>query len=48
MSLSSTGIEVKKPGAANALGPGNGHAETGCDPHVRCPGEKEAAKEVDP
>jgi len=48
MSLSSTGVEVKKPGAGNAWVKGTDMQKQAAIRIFRCPGEKEAAKEVDP
>jgi hypothetical protein len=48
MSLSSTGIEVKKPGAGNPWVKGTDMQKQAAIRIFRCPGEKEGAKEVDP
>jgi hypothetical protein len=48
MALSSTGVEVKKPGAGNPWVKGSDMQKQAAIRVFRCPGEKEAAKEVDP
>jgi len=48
MSLSSTGIEVKKPGAGNPWVKGTDMARQSTIRVFKCPGEREAPKEIDP
>ena len=48
MNLGSTGIEVKKPGGGNPWVKGSDMQKQAAIRIFRCPGEKEAAKEVDP
>ena len=48
MSLSSTGIEVKKPGAGNPWVKGSDVAKAADIRAFRCPGERNTAVEVDP
>jgi hypothetical protein len=48
MSLNSTGVLVKKPGAGNPWVKGADMQKQSAIRVFRCPGEKEAAKEVDP
>ena len=48
ISLGSTGVVVKKPGAGNPWVKGTDMQKQAAIRVFRCPGEKEAAKEVDP